>query len=124
MRILKQAVFDKFAQKNDISDAALHDAIERAEKGQIAANLGGGVIKQRIAREGEGKRGGFRTIIIFRSLERAFFVYGFPKNKRDNIQSDEKEALKKLAAHLLDIPDEGVEALIEDGTYIEVKKNV
>jgi len=79
--------------------------------------------KQRIAREGEGKRSGFRTIIIFHSMERAFFVYGFPKNKRDNIQSDEKEAFKKLAAHLLNIPDESIEALIEDGAYIEVNKN-
>ena len=123
MRILKQAAFNKFAQKNDISDAALHDAVERAEKGQIAADLGGGVIKQRIAREGEGKRGGFRTIIIFRSMERAFFIYGFPKNKRDNIQSDEKETFKKLATHLLNISDKNVEALIEDGAYVEVKKN-
>jgi len=123
LRILKQAAFNKFAQKNDISDAALHDAVERAEKGQIAADLGGGVIKQRIAREGEGKRGGFRTIIIFRSMERAFFIYGFPKNKRDNIQSDEKETFKKLATHLLNISDKNVEALIEDGAYVEVKKN-
>ena len=123
MRVLKLAAFDKFAQKNDISDAALHDAVERAEKGQIAANLGSGVIKQRIAREGEGKRGGFRTIIIFRSMERAFFIYGFPKNKRDNIRRDEKEVFIKLAAHLLNIPDESVEALIEDGAYIEVEVN-
>ena len=123
MRILKHVAFDKFAQKQGITDATLQGAVKRAEKGQIDADLGGGVIKQRIAREGAGKRGGFRTIIIFRSTERAFFVYGFAKNERDNIRSYETTALKKLAAYLLNLSEKSVEALIEDGAYIEVKQN-
>ena len=123
MRIFKLASFDKFAQKQDISDESLRDAVERAEKGSIAADLGGGVIKQRIARKGEGKRGGFRTIIIFRSMERAFFVYGFAKNEQDNIRRDEKIALKNLAPYLLDLPEDGVNTLIDDGAYLEVKYN-
>jgi len=123
LRIFKLASFDKFAQKQDISDESLRDAVERAEKGSIAADLGGGVIKQRIARKGEGKRGGFRTIIIFRSMERAFFVYGFAKNEQDNIRRDEKIALKNLAPYLLDLPEDGVNTLIDDGAYLEVKYN-
>jgi len=122
MRILKLASFDRFAQKNEISDAALSDAVERAGKGQVDANLGGGVIKQRIARQGEGKSGGFRVIIIFRSTtERAFFVYGFAKNERNNIREDEKMALKKLAPILLNLQEKEINALIESGTYMEVK---
>ena len=121
MRIFKLASFDKFAQKQDISDESLRDAIERAEKGSIDADLGGGVIKQRIARKGEGKRGGFRTIIIFRPKERAFFVYGFAKNEQDNIRRDEKTALKNLAPYLLNLPEDGVNALTNDGAYVEVK---
>ena len=123
MKILKLVSFDKFAQKQDISDEALCNAIERAEKGLIDADLGDGVIKQRIAREREGKRGGFRVIVIFRSMERAFFIYGFAKNERDNIRRDEKAAIKKLAPYLLNLSEEGVDALIKNGTYVEVRRN-
>ena len=123
MRILKLISFDKFAQKHDISDDSLYAAVERAEKGQVDADLGSGVIKQRIARKGEGKRGGFRTVIIFRSMERAFFIYGFAKNEQDNIRRSEKTAIKKLAACLLNLPEKSVDALVEDGTYMEVKQN-
>jgi len=123
LRIFKLASFAKFAQKQDISEESLRGAVERAEKGLIDADLGDGVIKQRIARKGEGKSGGFRTIIIFRSMERAFFVYGFAKNEQGNIRRDEKTALKSLAPYLLNLSEEGVNALIEDGAYVEVKYN-
>ena len=63
------------------SDAVLRDAVVRAEKGQIDADLGGDVIKQRIARPGQGKSKGYRTIIFFRRGARAFFVYGFAKSQ-------------------------------------------
>jgi hypothetical protein len=80
MRIFKNKAFVRFARKSAISDAMLCQAIRDADRGLIGANLGGGVIKQRIARSGEGKSGGFRTLIVFRTRERAFFVHGFPKN--------------------------------------------
>jgi hypothetical protein len=73
----------------------LIDAIERAGNGQIDANLGGGVIKQRIARPGEGKSKGYRSIIIFRKEDKAFFVFGFSKSEQDNIHGDEEEQFKK-----------------------------
>lgn len=123
MRIFKLASFDKFAQKQHISDESLRSAVERAEKGLIDADLGGGVIKQRISRKGKGKRGGFRTIIIFRSMKRAFFVYGFAKNEQENIRRDEETALKKLAPYLLNLREEDINELIEDGAYREVKYN-
>ena len=105
MRLLKSVIFERFARKRKISDAVLWEAIKRAETGLIDADLGGGVIKQRVAREGEGKRGAFRTIVIFRSGERAFFVYGFAKSKQANIKQDEKASLKKIAPYLLNMPD-------------------
>ena len=123
MMLLKSVIFERFARKRKISDAVLWEAIKRAETGLIDADLGGGVIKQRVAREGEGKRGAFRTIVIFRSGERAFFVYGFAKSKQANIQQDEKAALKKLAPYLLNMPDEKLNALIADGSYMEVTEN-
>lgn len=66
VQILKNAWFERFARKQRIMDVALIEAVRRAERGQIDADLGGGVIKQRVARAGQGKSGGFRTIIPYR----------------------------------------------------------
>jgi len=85
VRIFKNAWFAQFARKQRIADKALVDAVHRAERGLIDANLGGGVVKQRIARSGQGKSSGYRVIILYLRNERAFFVYGFAKNDRDNI---------------------------------------
>ena len=79
MRLFKNKPFSRFARKAKLSDTALREAVGRAERGLIDADLGGGVIKQRIAREGAGKSSGFRTIILFRAGERSFFVHGFAK---------------------------------------------
>jgi hypothetical protein len=80
MRIYKSAWFAKFARKEKIDDSALCDAIHRAEKGLIDADLGSGLLKQRVARGGAGKSGGYRTLIVFRSGERAIFAFGFAKS--------------------------------------------
>ena len=69
LKVFKNAWFGRFARKERISADALWDAVERAENGQIDADLGGGVIKQRIARPGEGKSKGYRSIVIFRKGE-------------------------------------------------------
>jgi hypothetical protein len=95
VRVFKNRSFTRFASKAGLADADLCGAVRDAERGLIAANLGGGVIKQRIARPGQGKSGGFRTLIVFRVGVRAFFVHGFGKNQKDNIGTDELIALKK-----------------------------
>jgi DNA-binding transcriptional regulator YiaG len=82
VRIFKSRWFQRFATKEGIADAALSTAVTRAEKGQIDAELGGEVIKQRIARQGQSKSRGYRTIILFRRGAKAFFVYGFAKSQR------------------------------------------
>ena len=86
----------------------------------MAADLGGGVIKQRIARPGQGKSGGFRTLIVFRKGTRAVFVYGFAKNERDNIEKDELAALRKLAVELLAYDEKTIAQVISSGVLIEV----
>ncbi len=70
-------------------------------RGLVDAELGGGVVKQRIARQWGGKSGGFRTIIFFKIGERAYFVHGFAKNEQDNIRDDELAAFRLLAAEML-----------------------
>jgi hypothetical protein len=120
VRIFQNKAFLRFAKKAGIGDAVLCEAIRDAERGLIAADLGGGVIKQRIARPGQGKSGGFRTLIVFRAGARAFFVYGFAKNEMDNIGQDELVALKKLATALLAYDDKAIARVIASGTLAEV----
>src|SRR5882762_5008757 len=66
MRIFKNRPFTRFARKAGLDDPTLCAAIANAERGLIDADLGGGVIKQRIARPGKGKSGGFRAMILYR----------------------------------------------------------
>ena len=123
MRVFKNKAFARFARKARITDAVLCAAIADASRGLIDADLGGGVVKQRIARQGGGKSGGFRTIILFRIGERAFFVHGFAKNEQDNIRDDELAAFKLLAAGMLAYDDEALAKAIGNGTLTEVVCN-
>jgi hypothetical protein len=123
VRVFKNAWFERFARKQRIPDKALLEAIERADKGQIDANLGGGVLKQRVARQGQGKSGGFRTIILYRTEERAFFVYGFAKSDRENIDKDEEAQFKKAASHVLDLTEKQLSKLIRMGQFSEVNED-
>lgn len=121
MRIFKNRPFARFARKSGLSDAALLKAVRDAERGLVDADLGGGVIKQRIARPGGGKSGGFRTIVLFRSGTRAFFVHGFAKSEQANIRDDELAAFRMLAAELLNYQDEAIAQAVSAGVLIEVK---
>ena len=91
MRIFKNTWFTRFAKEESISAPTLLEAIRRAEEGLIDADLGSGVIKQRIARPGAGKSKGYRTVVIYRKNEKAFFIFGFPKNSLGNLRNDEEE---------------------------------
>ena len=120
LRIFKNAWFYRFARREKIKDAVLKEAIARAERGLIDADLGGGVIKQRLARPGQGRSGGYRSIIIFQKGERAFFVYGFAKSDRENIDPDEGVAFKKSAKAFFALSDKQIEILIKDKELSEV----
>jgi hypothetical protein len=79
------------ARRSGLSDDALREAVDRAESGAIDADLGGGLIKQRVARSGEGRSGGFRTVMAYWSGERAVFLHLFPKSRQSNIGPAELE---------------------------------
>lgn len=120
MRVFKNSWFHRFARREEIDDRTLKEAVARADRGLFDADLGGGVIKQRIARPGKGKSGGYRTILIFKQGEKAFFVYGFAKSKRSNIEQDEVEVFKKAARELLALSDMQIMQLIENEALTEV----
>ena len=120
MRVLKTRVFARFAKSESITDAQLVAAIMQAELGLIDADLGGGLIKLRIARAGKGKSGGFRTVIAYRAGSRAVFLTGFAKSRRDNIEPFELAALKLAAADLLSVTDKAVNIFVDGQRLIEV----
>ena len=120
MRIFKNEWFARFAKKENISDEALCKAVKDIEKGLVDADLGGGVIKQRIAREGQGTSGGFRSIILYKQGVRAFFVFGFSKNQRANIENDELRKFKKLAGSMLGMSDQQIAEAKRAGVLLEV----
>jgi hypothetical protein len=87
----------------------------------VDTDLGGGVIKQRIARPGQGKSSGYRTIIFFRRGERAIFVYGFAKSDRANIDADEEKQFKEAARHVLQLTERQMAELVKEGDFVKVK---
>lgn len=121
VRIFRNAWFERYARKQRIADADLIDAVRRAERGQVDADLGGGVIKQRVARTGQGKSGGYRTIILYRQERRAFFVFGFAKSEQANIDDDDEAQFKQMAKKLLALSDEQMAVLVEKGRFSEVE---
>jgi hypothetical protein len=120
VRVFKTKDFVRFASKENIEDASLCDAIFRAERGVIDADLTGGLIKQRVPRRGQGRSGGFRTIIAYRRADRAFFIYGFAKNAMDNINDDDLKRLKVVAAALLNLSKVGLKTAITEKKVLEV----
>ena len=120
MRLFKTKWFLRYARQERIDDHGLCDAIERAERGLVDADLGGGIIKQRVARTGQGRSGGYRLLIAYRSGKRAVFLYGFAKSERDNINADELETLKEIGAAWLEAKKERLEYAIKEGILREI----
>jgi hypothetical protein len=120
LRLFKTKWFVRFARRSRIDDAMLCEAISRAERGLIDADLGGGIIKQRVARPNEGRSGGFRTIVGYRSAERAVFLYAFAKNERDNITSAELESLREIGAAVIRADEQALAAALAEGRLQEI----
>jgi len=121
VKVLSTKSFSRCARREKISDTQLIKTIERANQGLIDADLGGFVIKQRIPRTGQGRSGGFRSIIAFRKESLAFFIYGFSKGDKDNVSVEELKNLKEAAKVLMKLKNRQLEKAIEKGTLIEVK---
>ncbi len=120
MRVFKVRSVARFARRERIGDGDLIEAIERAERGIVDADLGGGLIKQRVARPGQGRSGGFRVLVAFRIRDRAVFLYGFAKNERDNIDPVELADLRELAESWLTASAERIGRALADGSLQEV----
>jgi hypothetical protein len=120
MSVYKSKAFVRFARKAGLTDAQLAAAAALVVSGRFDADLGG-VYKQRVARAGGGKSGGFRTLLAFRAGQSCFFVYGFAKNARANITAKELEALQAYAALLLSYGAGALEAAVKHGELVKIE---
>jgi len=121
VRIFKTKGVARFTRRQHIGDESLREAIERADRGLIDADLGGGLIKQRIARPGQGRSGGFRMIIAYLVAGRAVFLHGFAKSDPDNIEDDDLQTLHTIGENWLAASSEIVEQALEEGKLMEIE---
>ena len=120
MRVFKTKWLARFARRQRIEDRSLIEAIARASRGLIDADLGGGIIKQRVARFGQGRSGGHRMLIAYRAGDRAVFLYGFAKNERENIDPDELLTLREIGAAWLAAAPHQIDRALAEETLEEV----
>lgn len=120
MRVFKTKGFARFQRRERIADALLCDTVERMERGLINADLGHELFKERLARPGQGKRGGFRVLLGWRSGARTVFIFGFAKKDADNVDEDEVREWQDIAAAWLSLNTERIEQAIADDDLLEV----
>ncbi len=119
-RVFKTRHFARWMRKSELTDEALCLAVEEMAAGLIDAELGGHIVKKRVALPGRGKSGGARTLVATQQGSRWFFVFGFEKNERANISATELEALQVLAADLLALSGDQLNRAVEDGALQEI----
>ncbi|MEX0739721.1 MAG: type II toxin-antitoxin system RelE/ParE family toxin [Pseudohongiella sp.] len=119
-RVFKTRTFARSMKKAELSDADLWGAVEEMSQGLIDADLGGDILKKRVALPGQGKRGGARTIVATQMAGRWFFLYGFKKKERSSIDKDELKALQEVAKELLGFDDRQLAIALAAGEIVEV----
>lgn len=121
-RIFKYKSFHQWGKAEGLEDRTLCDAVKEIDEGLFEANLGKGLYKKRIARKGKGKSGGYRTLIAFKTDDKAVFMYAFSKNERENITEKEKSVYKKLAGYYVSLTESQLLELLKMKELIEVIK--
>ncbi|RCX06689.1 type II toxin-antitoxin system RelE/ParE family toxin [Marinomonas foliarum] len=119
--IYKTKEFCSLTKKDRLSDMDLIEACDEIQRGLVDADLGGALYKKRVATEGKGKSGGYRTIIGAVIGEKYFFLYAFAKNKRANITKKEQMALRELAQVFISFSQVELESLIASNELIKVE---
>ena len=119
-RIFRVRTFTRWMRKAGLTDVDLSQSVTEMEAGLIDADLGGQVVKKRIALPGRGKRGGARTIVATNFGDRWYFLFGFNKNERANIDKDELRALQELASDLLGQDDNAIATALKAGELVEI----
>ena len=122
MAIYQLKTFARFTRGERIAAKRLIEAIERAERGLVDADLGGGLIKQRVARQGQGRSGGYRMMIAFRSEDFSVFLFGFAKSDESNIDDRQLTVLRRIATAWLSADAASIKKAVEQGELTEVQR--
>jgi hypothetical protein len=120
MRVLKTKTFARWARKERIDDSLLAEAVSEMRRGLVDAQLGGNLLKKRIARLGAGKRGGYRIFVTTDWSNRWVFLYGFAKKERENLDERETIELRRIGQGYLDMSGEAVLYLLGTGQLQEI----
>jgi hypothetical protein len=118
---LKTKWFKKWAKKNKLRIFDLNKAIEALESNLSTSDLGSGLFKVRVPKAGKGKSGGFRTLIVFERDNKLFFVYGFSKNEKENLEKEELRDFKTLAKDLIKLKKDQILTLINLGEFFNLE---
>lgn len=121
MRVLKAKTFARWARKQRLEDAMLAEAVAEMRRGLVDADLGAGLLKKRVARLGQGKRGGWRVLLASNRRGRWVFLYGFAKNERDDLDEDEERDVKLLAQAYLGMSEDTIRAALAAGELQEIR---
>lgn len=119
-RSFKVKTFERWMRKVGLTDAMLRVAVEEMSRGLIDASLGGHLVKKRVARTGFGKRGGYRTIVAKKVDQHWFFLYGFEKSERSNIDQVELRVLQEIGETLLAFTEAELNVALQSGELLEI----
>lgn len=120
MRIFKTKHFARLARRSKVMDGILRDGVTRAEAGQIDAQLGKFLIKQRVERPGEGRSGGFRAVMVFKTGDMTVFLHLFPKSSQENLSLEELDVFRELAKYFAALSEIDISRLVAKKEWIEV----
>jgi len=123
LRIFKTKWFARFARREGIADSKLLATVQEIEKGLIDADYGGGLIKKRVARDGGGKSGGYRSIIAYRSEEKCFFMFCFTKSSRGNLNTNEVAQYKNATGIYFGFSEIEIAVALKKRELVEVAYN-
>ncbi|MBK6607497.1 MAG: type II toxin-antitoxin system RelE/ParE family toxin [Leptospiraceae bacterium] len=122
MKKYKSRWFQKWANKNHLSDKALIDSIQDLKENKGTVKLGFNLFKVRVSSRNQGKRGAFRTIVVYVSDVRSIYVFGFSKNELDNISNKELEDFKELARTYTNMNEKEIKILLEQDSIFELEE--
>jgi len=121
MQVYKSKWFAKWADREDLTDRDLSAAVQEMANGLIDADLGGHVMKKRVALQGQGKSAGARTLLAFKVGDKAFFIFGFAKDQQDNASHKALKALRAIGKQVVGYTPAQLKVALNAGEFVEVK---
>ncbi len=121
IKIFKTKLFGRWSEDEGLTDEDLCHAVDEIGRGLVEASLGAKLYKKRVARTGQGKSGGFRTIVTYQKEDRSIFLYGFDKGSKSNISEKEKKIFKKMSGQFMGYNEKALNIVVKNGALIQVE---